>query len=90
MEEEKERWATESDEVCRCGHKFDGHIVVAYDNPLDGGLIFCQRLNSCDCAGTWSVQGLATVTNMTKPPPHVIEEYRQQLLSQLDEGAGRL
>jgi hypothetical protein len=45
----------EPKEPCsQCGHKFDQHGLVAFDEPADGGLMFCPE-HECDCVSTWSV-----------------------------------
>jgi hypothetical protein len=80
--EEKDDTFTQLGEICSCGHLFDGHIVMAYDDPLDGGLMLCQELETCECVKTWSLQGRETTVNTVMPPGHVIAEYRQQLIVQ--------
>jgi hypothetical protein len=62
-------------ESCGCDHPFDDHILVAYEEPMDGGLMLCPA-NGCKCVNTWSVEGQE---EGVMPPPHVIAEYRKSL-----------
>jgi hypothetical protein len=72
-----------ADEICRCGHPFSPHILVPYDNdPLGGGLMFCQLLDDCECASTWNVPQAMPVRSVM-PPPHVVAEYRDALRERL-------
>jgi len=66
---------------CECGHPFDPHILVCYDNddPMGGGLMFCQELGTCDCVRTWDVPQSGRPRRNIMPPPHVVEEWRQAL-----------
>jgi hypothetical protein len=59
----------------KCGHLFIPHVLVAYDDPLAGGLIFCPE---CDCVATWGVHGHQCSKEL--PPPHVIAEWRAAAL----------
>jgi hypothetical protein len=37
-----------------CPHPFDGHLIIALDDPLDGGVAACP---DCECVATWSPAG---------------------------------
>jgi len=71
--------AEKRNEPCkRCSHPFDPHVLVAYEDPLDGGLLLCPE---CDCARTWNVTvgGEPLGERHAMPPPHVVEEYRREV-----------
>jgi hypothetical protein len=59
-------------DVCECGHPFSPHIMVPYDDPMDGGLMFCQD-PACGCVHTWTV-GPGNWAEM--PPPDVVAAHR--------------
>jgi hypothetical protein len=60
-----------------CGHLFDPHVLVAaFDDPLDGGLMFCQD-PECLCVNTWSLQGRP---RPAMPAPHVVALWRAAAL----------
>jgi hypothetical protein len=68
-----------ADEMCRCGHPFSPHILLAGEDPMDGGLMFCQD-PSCDCASTWSPEGRP---RPVMPAPEAVAELRAMLHRQL-------
>lgn len=73
------------EEVCKCGHPFDPHIMVLYDNEdaLGGGLMFCQELDGCECVRTWDVPQAGRPRRTIMPPKYVVEAYRQALRNQM-------
>lgn len=60
-----------------CGHPLDPHVLVAFGEPADGGLMFCPQ---CPCVSTWSVQGRP---EPEMPPPDVVARYREAVSSVL-------
>lgn len=65
--------------MCECGHPFDPHILVPYNSPIDGGLMFCQELETCPCVRTWDVPQAGKL-NRELPAPAVVQWYRQALI----------
>lgn len=53
--------------------------LVAYDSddPLGGGLMFCQHLDICGCVRTWDVPQAGRPRRNVMPPRRVVEELRQ-------------
>ena len=66
------------DDGCqRCGHSMDAHVMLAFDDPLDGGLMFCP---DCGCVMTWSAEGHPLPA---MPLPHDVAEFREAVFGKV-------